>query len=228
MSSSQIAVYSPGIVEYGLCWALQNHLHSSCVATGAASIIVVQHPPVITLGKNSDPSFILFDRISLEKSGVRVFEIDRGGEATLHNPGQIVVYPIIRLQDWSLGPKQYVGILESAIIELLSGEGIEASTDPEYPGVWVGPNKICAVGVRIKERVTLHGLALNVANDLSLFGKIVPCGISTRGVTSVERLLGRKVDLEILGEKLVTILAKVLRSRVVADDAWPILETLRG
>jgi len=113
----------------------------------------------------------------------------------------MVVYPIIRLSSYRLSPKRYVAGLEEAVIRLLAGYGIEAQRDPEFPGVWVGREKICAVGIRIKQRVAMHGIALNVSNDLTLFSQIVPCGISGRGVTSMGRLLKCSIDLDSLRRK---------------------------
>ena len=216
---NEITFYDVGSMEYEECWNLQNFLHERCVRDGRNSLIVVEHPAVITLGKNADPGFVLFDRKELLRDGVAVIEVDRGGEATLHNPGQLVIYPILRLADWGTGPKQYVRILEDSIIELLRSFGVEGTTELQYPGVWVGLKKICAVGVRIKDRVTLHGLALNISNDLALFSKIVPCGIFSRGVTSVMEEVGERPDFGLIVGEFLKILAKNLNSGMVEGDA---------
>lgn len=157
--------------------------------------MLLQHEPVLTLGKNADAGLVLTQPGSLEAAGIEVVATDRGGEVTAHEPGQLVVYPILPLQQLRLPPKRYVDRLLDTVILTLQHFGIAAQSDPDYPGVWVGRDKICAVGIRVKERVSLHGIALNVVNDLKLFRLIVPCGIRERGVTSMENLLGSRPDL---------------------------------
>jgi lipoate-protein ligase B len=139
-----------------------------------------------------------------------VYHIDRGGEVTAHEPGQLVVYPILKLADHGLAPKSYVALLERAVIATLARFGVTATIDAERPGVWVGFNKICAVGVRVKERATLHGIALNVSNDLSTFREIVACGLQGRGVTTLGRVLRRDVTVPEIAEALLAELAPSL------------------
>lgn len=200
-----------GLLDYGRCLAEQERLHASVVA-GAPDpyVVVVEHPSVLTLGKNADPGFLLFATSALEAEGVAVVRTDRGGEVTAHEPGQLVAYPILRLADFGLTPRRYVTLLEEAVIRTLSRFGVEAATDPEHPGVWLGRQKICAIGVRIKQRATLHGLALNVKNSLEMFQKIVPCGIAGRGVTSLARVLGRDVEVSEAARILTEELARAL------------------
>ncbi len=184
----ELQVIDLGLLEYGEALAVQRHWHAE-VASGRhpGVILVVEHLPVLTLGYNADRKYLKFAEGMLKERGVALFDVERGGEVTAHEPGQVVVYPIINLTRWRLTPKSYVCRLEAAVIETLRQLGITAARDAEHPGVWVGHDKICAVGVRIKDRATLHGIALNVENDLSLFDLIVPCGIAGRGVTSVRR-----------------------------------------
>jgi len=191
-----------GTMPYPEAMVLQQRLHARAVASdGVNYLLFVEHPAVLTLGKHADLAHLSLDREGYLAQGVELVQADRGGEVTAHMPGQMVVYPIIRLSSYRLSPKRYVAALEEAVIRLLAGYGIEAQRDPEFPGVWVGREKICAVGIRIKERVAMHGIALNVANDLTLFSQIVPCGISGRGVTSMGRLLKCSIDPDSLRRK---------------------------
>src|SRR5690606_6881098 len=120
---------------------------------------------------------------------------ERGGQITAHEPGQLVLYPILPLAQWGISARRYVNTLEQAVIQLLADYGVEARRDTEHPGVWVEANKICALGIRIKQRVSMHGLALNVTNALDIFSSIVPCGIHGRGVTSLNHVVGKTVIL---------------------------------
>ena len=157
---------------------------------------MVQHPSVLTLGKNADASFIKSSPAELSQQGVAVVPIDRGGEVTAHSPGQLVVYPILPLREFRLTPKKFVTLLEELVIQVLRSYGVTGARDEINPGVWVGRDKICAIGVRIQERVSLHGFAFNICNDLNLFENIVPCGIADRGVTSLSRVLGRRISCD--------------------------------
>ena len=176
---------------------LQQRTHADIVAErDSGTILCVEHPEVLTLGKHSDLRHLKVAEAYLLSRGIKIHRIERGGEVTAHEPGQLVVYPIIRLADFALMARHYVNLLEDSVIVTLHRFGIIAARDADYPGVWVGRDKICAIGVRIKEHVSLHGLALNVCNTLETFAYIVPCGITDRGVTSMSRHLGRQVRVD--------------------------------
>ncbi|RKY55741.1 MAG: lipoyl(octanoyl) transferase, partial [Candidatus Neomarinimicrobiota bacterium] len=130
-------------------------------------------------------------------------KVDRGGDVTYHGPGQLVGYPIIKLEDRGLSPRRLVAWVEKLIIGTVASYGIAAYVHPHYPGVWVGDAKICAIGMRIKEKVSYHGFALNVSTDLSYFNGIVPCGIHDKSVCSLSSILGKKIDIEVVKERLI-------------------------
>lgn len=200
-----------GLMDYAECLKLQQKTHEECVRTCSGhTVIYVEHPPVLTLGLNADAGFIVWSSEQLQKEGVQVVRTDRGGEVTAHMPGQLVVYPILHLTQLNLGPKKYVQLLEDVVLQTLKAFSIEGRRDEKFPGVWVGSNKICAVGIRIKDRVSMHGIALNICNDLSLFERIVPCGISSaRGVTSMARHLGFAVEVGAVQREFSRLFAEV-------------------
>ncbi len=146
---------------------------------------------MITFGRRARYDHLLVEPADLWRRGAAVVETDRGGDVTFHGPGQLVAYPILDLRARGLGPSEYVRRLEEAVIQTLRRFGVRGERSPGRPGVWVGGAKIAAVGVRIHDGVSTHGLALNVETDLSWFGAIIPCGISDAGVTSLAWLLGR-------------------------------------
>lgn len=184
-----------GRMPYGMALEQQLSWHGK-VQNGEPSVILtVEHDPVLTLGKNADPGNLLLSRRSYNDMGVELFETERGGEVTAHMPGQIVVYPIIDVLKFKLTVRQYINGLEQAVINTLKVYGVSASRDAQLPGVWVAGQKICAIGVRVKSRITMHGLALNVNNETDLFEKIVPCGIKARGVTTLSKQVGKRVDV---------------------------------
>ncbi len=186
---SGIEVISCGVMSYASAWDLQLRCHAS-VRDGQhpGYLLLLEHAPVLTMGKNASKQYLLAKDEQLRAQGVEVFQSDRGGEVTAHMPGQLVVYPILPVQRLKISPKSYVQMLLDTIVATLAELGIDAHPDDDFPGVWVGPKKICAIGIRIKERVSLHGLALNVENDLSLFDSIIPCGIRDKGVCSLRSL----------------------------------------
>jgi lipoyl(octanoyl) transferase len=199
-----------GLMSYGSALERQNFWHEAVVRGEDPVILTVEHQPVLTLGKNSSQDNLLFSREYYHGLGIEIFETERGGEVTAHLPGQLVVYPIIDVNRYKLSVRDYIYGLESAVIETLKTFGIVAERDPQLPGVWVGSAKICAIGVRIKSRVTMHGLALNVDNNLDIFSKIVPCGIRARGVTSMSTILNKNVSLPDVRSKLLkNLIAKL-------------------
>ena len=149
-------------------------------------LILVEHEPVITLGQRADEANILVSPEVLAKRGVQVRRIERGGDATYHGPGQLVGYPILRLRDYCLGASDYMHRLEDTVAGVVEEYGLGTQRREKIIGVWVGDNKICALGVRIRRGVTFHGFALNVASNRQHWGLITPCGITDGGVTSLE------------------------------------------
>jgi lipoyl(octanoyl) transferase len=172
-------------------------------------LLLLEHDPVFTLGRNARHENLLFPAESLRARGFGVFETGRGGDVTYHGPGQLVGYPILDLSPDRCDVHRYVRDLEEVMIRVCSDYGIGAARVEGLTGAWVGADKIGAIGVRIARWVTSHGFAFNVATDLAAFDLIVPCGIRGRGVTSLERLLGRPVPLGEVMDRLVAHFAAV-------------------
>ncbi len=198
---------------------MQRELHAA-VAAGERddTWIVVEHDPVVTLGRNAKRDHVLASEATLAARGVEVVEIERGGDATYHGPGQLVVYPILRLARFrEVVP--LVSALERAVIAALSGFGITARGRKEHRGVYVGDAAICAVGLAVKRMTSLHGLALNVSTELDYDRLIVPCGTPQFGITSLERELGRPVPLDEARDGLMASLAAEFNVEFMAAAA---------
>ena len=200
-----------GRLPYTEAWDLQRAIHEGKVVgrTTDDYLLLLEHPPVFTIGRNGDGSNLLVDRVGL---GADVHHVDRGGDITFHGPGQLVGYPILTLDD----PKQigpYVRRLEQMLIETLSDFGVDAWAEPGYTGVWTARGKIAAIGVRVARRVTMHGFALNLHPDLAYFGMMNPCGITDRPVTTLSELVGRKVTLQEAMERLIPHFERVFEYR---------------
>ena len=173
-------------------------------------LLLVEHdPPVITVGRSGGAANVLQTREALAARGIELKESSRGGDVTCHGPGQLVAYPVIDLARHGRDVHRYLRDLEEVVIRLLARYGLEGRRDADYTGVWIGREKVCAIGVAITRWVTYHGLALNVAADLDHFSLIVPCGIRDRGVTSVAKALGRDVAMETVAADLVSEFAAV-------------------
>jgi lipoyl(octanoyl) transferase len=172
-------------------------------------LLLLEHDPVFTLGRNARRENVLFPAEALRERGFEVVETGRGGDVTYHGPGQVVGYPILDLAPDRRDVHRYVRDLEEVMIRAAADHGVEAGRVAGLTGAWVGPDKIGAIGVRIARWVTSHGFAFNVGTDLSAFDLIVPCGIRGRGVISLERLLGRKVAIEDVMERLAFHFAAV-------------------
>jgi lipoate-protein ligase B len=181
-----------GTMRYAGALALMESTHREVAASvdHPGVILVVEHPPVVTMGNRVLPEDMHVTPDFLAQFGVDFHKIDRGGSVTVHEPGQAVVYPIVHIDATHRTVKRFVNALEEAMIVICSEFGISANRDPINAGVWVEKNKIGAVGVRILERVSKHGLAFNVTNSLETFRWIVPCGLRERGVTTLAREIG--------------------------------------
>jgi lipoyl(octanoyl) transferase len=200
----ELPVFDLGRMEYGAAYDLQLAHHAEVLASREAGspvagrLLLVEHdPPVITISRRPDARrHLTATPLQLSLHGVTVAETDRGGDITYHGPGQLVAYPILDLNFLRLPLHDYLRLLEAVVIDVVASYGIGAYRDPAATGVWIRPNepasssaKICAMGVRIRRWVTMHGLALNVTTDLSHFDLIVPCGLVGRSVTSLQREL---------------------------------------
>ena len=185
--TDQILVQNIGQKSYKAVWDLQKEMQQQRINGNIAdTLILVEHDPVYTLGKNANEDHLLQSR----DESVDVFNIERGGDITFHGPGQLVGYPILDLSNYKKSVSWYMRTLEQVLIDTLIEFKIIAQQNDGLTGVWVGDEKIAALGVRISRWVTMHGFALNVNPDLSFYDGIIPCGIFDHGVTSMEQLLG--------------------------------------
>lgn len=173
------------------------------------TLLLLEHPHVYTLGRNARRENILASPERLAALGAAVFETDRGGDVTYHGPGQLVGYPIFDLNGHRRDVRWYMRSLEEVFIRVTAGYGIHAGRLDGLTGVWVGEAKLVAMGVHISRWVTSHGFAFNVSTDLRYFERIVPCGLRDKGVTSLERLLSRRIELEDAAERVVEVFGAV-------------------
>ena len=193
IDTSGIFVEDLGIRSYQEVWDLQKDFQKKRIEKRLDdTLILVEHEPVYTLGKNANKNHLLQSR----DRSVNVFDIERGGDITFHGPGQLVGYPIIDLSYYRRSVSWYMRRLEQLAIDVLKDFGISASRIKGLTGVWVGEEKIAAQGVRISRWVTMHGFSLNVNPDLSFYDGIIPCGIFDHGITSMEELLGSAQDMD--------------------------------
>lgn len=180
------------------------------------TLFLVEHPHVITLGSGGHDAHVLADADERARRGIALFETGRGGDVTYHGPGQLVVYPILDLKPDRKDLHAYLRDLEMVVIRVVESYGIHAERSEGQTGVWTQGGKIAAIGVRVSSGwITSHGLALNVATDLSYFGTIVPCGIPDREVTSLTRELGRDIEMDDVAARLVDAFAEHFRRSVV-------------
>ena len=186
-----------GVIEYEDGLRLQKHLAE---ARGAGKVedtlLLLQHPPVITMGRSGKIQNLLASEKSLQEKGIGVFNTDRGGDFTYHGPGQLVIYPILDLRPLGLSVPGYVWNLEEVVIRVLAGFGISAGRVEKLRGVWAGGEKIASLGVHLSRWISTHGVALNVNTDLTPFGMINPCGMTDCQITSMTKILGRHLPME--------------------------------
>ena len=212
-----------GRIGYEEAWALQRDLAVRCARGEIAdTLLLLEHPPVYTTGRRTCGDRLL---VPPETLGAPLLSVDRGGDITFHGPGQLVAYPVIGLGAQPRGVQRYVRGLEETVIRTLAAYGVAAGREEGLTGVWAGGEKVAAIGVRVSLPggasggwVTGHGLALNVSVDLDWFDRIVPCGIAGRGVTSVQRLLGRTEPLAEVASRLAEEFGRVFGLHVVLPD----------
>ena len=226
-----------GLIDYKKAWDYQEALLADGIAKKiqnrdlpadnqhpiANRLLFCEHPHVYTLGKSGDQSNLLITDTFLKNIGASFYHINRGGDITYHGPGQLVAYPIFDLEQFATDINIYLRNLEEAIILTLADYGIEAGRYPKYTGVWLDADKphlarkICAIGVKTSRWITMHGLAFNVNSDLSYFSHIVPCGIENAGVTSLQKELGKAINLKEVENKLQANFALVFGYSYISE-----------
>ena len=202
-----------GLTDYNDAWQRQEHIFSETIRRKLENLptenhlIFCEHPHVYTLGKSGSDQNLLLNMIQLQAKNAIFVHTNRGGDITYHGPGQLVGYPIFDLESFHIGLKKYIFLIEESIIQLLQEYGISAERLDGASGVWLDAHskkarKICAIGVRSSRYVTMHGFALNVNTDLNYFNYINPCGLVDKGVTSLQKELGKEIDMEELKTRL--------------------------
>jgi len=228
--SHYIKAIDLGLKEYKEAWEFQEMTHASVLEKReflpsdeyAGTLIFCEHPHVYTLGKSGQSNNLLINDEFLTKINASYYQSNRGGDITYHGPGQIVGYPIFDLEKMKLGVKQYIYCLEEAIIMTLKNYGIFSKRLEGATGVWLdegksGERKICAIGVRVSKAVTMHGFALNVNTDLNYFSHINPCGFQDKGITSMQKELGEKLDLNEVMTDLKNSICNVFSLKTNSD-----------
>ena len=215
---SPVELYWRRVAPYLETWEWQRQ-RAAAVAAGAAreALLLVEHPPVYTLGRRADRAHLRRSEDELRALGAEVHWIDRGGDVTWHGPGQVVGYPILDLGRRGRDLHAYVRALEQVLIDVAASYGIGAARWPGRPGIWVGSEKLAAIGIHVSRWVSYHGFALNVAPDLSWFDHIVPCGLHDAGVTSLARLLGTPLEVDEVAERLAAQFARQFQVRLIAQ-----------
>lgn len=184
-----------GTRSYLESWKIQKEVCQEVQEGAPDTLILVQHPAVMTLGAAFQSGNLLLRPADYEAKGIEIVTTDRGGDVTLHNPGQLVVYPIFNLENHGRDLHLWMRQLEETMIQVCAKLGIDAGRRPPNTGCWIGDLKVASMGVKVKKWVSLHGIALNCCNDLSPFGLIIPCGIPGRPMTSLSQILGREVSV---------------------------------
>jgi len=212
-----LLVLELGRVSYTQAWELQHSLVKARQEGRADDILVLlEHDPVITLGRSADARHVLASAKALQRLGIQVQRIERGGDVTYHGPGQLVGYPILHLASLHLGVSDYMRALEQVLLETLADLGLPAHRQAGVVGVWVGKAKIASLGARVERGVTYHGFALNVNTNLEHFELIVPCGLEGVSVTSMERELGRPVEMPLVRRSVIRKFGQVFGMRFSA------------
>ncbi|HJR45160.1 MAG TPA: lipoyl(octanoyl) transferase LipB [Actinomycetota bacterium] len=225
MSAQAVTASWLGRVDYPAAWAWQKELFLARLEDERLDcVMLLEHPPTYTLGRRADENDLVYGEAEMASQGIGLYNVDRGGRATYHGPGQLVGYPILKLGE-RYDVVTYLRNLEEVLIRTAADLGVEASRDPDHTGVWVGRNKIGAIGVKITRGITMHGFAFNVTTDLSMFQGIVPCGIQDRWVTSVAAETGRSYDVKDVAVLAANHLAEVFERRLSWSEPRSLIAT---
>ena len=214
-----------GLIDYKEAWDYQEKVFQELLALKSQGskppnyLLFCEHPPVFTLGRSGSTNNLLINEDLLKKKNIGFYHINRGGDITFHGPGQIVGYPILDLEQFAIGIKEYIFLLEEAVIITLRHYGINAGRLAGAIGTWLDPDrqdharKICAIGVRASRHVTMHGFAFNVNTDLNFYQYINPCGFTDKGVTSMAKELGKPQNMDEIKSLLSETLINLLRAK---------------
>ena len=206
-----VQVRDLGLCAYDEVWNLQKEIQAQRIAGESEdTLLLVEHEPVYTLGKNADKNHLL----QHYPDNIQIFQIERGGDITFHGPGQLVGYPILDLHNYKKSVSWYMRSLEQVIINTLQKYGIKGEQKEDLTGVWIKDKKIAAFGVRISRWVTMHGFALNVNTDMQYYEGIIPCGILEYGVTSMEKLLNHEVNMKDVKNTLISSFKNVFMNNI--------------
>lgn len=193
-----------GIIDYQKAWNLQHKIFNNRLSNEIEdTLLLLEHPDTYTLGKSSNKANLLFSDLEMQQKNIAIYNIDRGGDITYHGPGQIVGYPIINLSLWNKDTHKYLRTLEEVIIQTLLEFGVNGERNKEHTGVWVGNNKICAIGIKVTRWITMHGFALNINTNMDFFNGIIPCGIKNKGVTSLKNELNKQIEIDLVKKSLL-------------------------
>jgi lipoyl(octanoyl) transferase len=204
MEKRNITYCDLGLIDYQQAWNLQKEVFELRYKNGISDVLfLLEHPHTYTLGKVADKNHLIGNENYLKENQISVYDIDRGGDITYHGPGQIVGYPIINLSDWEKDTHKYLRALEEVIIWVCKDYSLNAERNSKHTGVWIENKKIAAIGIKVSRWITMHGFAFNVNTDLSLFNGIIPCGIVDKDVTSLQKELGKKFELDEVKEKII-------------------------
>ncbi|MEA2507276.1 MAG: lipoyl(octanoyl) transferase [Actinomycetota bacterium] len=223
-SASLLTAAWLGVIQYESAWERQREMFLSRLdGDRGDSLMLLEHPPTYTLGRRTMQEDLVYGADECAARGIEIYKVDRGGRATYHGPGQLVGYPILALGE-RYDVINYLRNLEEVLIRTASDFGVDAHRDPDHTGVWVGLNKIAAIGVKITRGITMHGFAFNVTTDLKMFEGIVPCGIEQRWVTSLEAEAGTRLSVKEVASRAAVHLADVFDRTLV----WTHPEAMSG
>jgi lipoate-protein ligase B len=218
-----------GPCDYRQVWRLQHALHVYCRATRKNGLILTQHTPVVTLGYRRPTTQLRLSVAELTGKGIALIEVERGGGATYHGPGQLVAYPIFSSLLRRQGVRNFVVCLEEVMCRVSQRCGVVGTRKPGLPGVWVGESKLGSVGIAVRGGVSLHGCAVNVNGDLQPFSYIIPCGLTDKTVTSLEQERGRPIPLSVVAEQMRHAFAEVFTATMEEmPNEWSCFERETG
>jgi lipoyl(octanoyl) transferase len=222
-----ISIVNLGRSEYTSCWDLQRQIVELRTAGRFPdTLVLTEHDHVYTIGRTGNSDHLLAGEEELRQKGIALYHNDRGGDITYHGPGQLVGYPILDLSKYYLDLHRYLRDIEEVIMRTLASYAVTGNRIPGHTGVWVGQEKICAIGIKTTHWITMHGFALNVNTDLSFFERIIPCGIFEKGVTSLQELLGTAVDLREIASRVGREFGTVFGAKVREIPAEEFMSSL--